>query len=295
MKKFKKLIAIFAFLIMSSSTLAGCLDKQPAIKNATIINVDDTYYVGDTIDFSNFILMITTEDGKTKTIPVTENMITLPDTNSEGEKNIVVNYQGKQYTVTINVQQKPSVLAGKLAQFLRDFQNSNGTTNVKISGIADIVAKYLNEEQQIDKNSFSVSLNKNQIADTDALLEALFTAITNGVFNASFEVESNNILHKTELVAKLDVVKALTKAYTNIQTFNFNNYLFDKAFPNGTSDIVNPLVDEIVNKFDVSFVGKSKLRTLFTSVVNTLKQGQFVDILQNTQEIWIMLLQCLKI
>ena len=102
MKKdlFKKITAGLA--VTASLGMVGCFEDN--VKSYEFKNYDNTYTTEETFSVHGIILKLELESGKLKDVNVTPDMIKeMPDMTTVGEKNIVVVYQGKEYSFTITV------------------------------------------------------------------------------------------------------------------------------------------------------------------------------------------------
>ncbi|MGN1227221.1 MAG: bacterial Ig-like domain-containing protein, partial [Christensenellales bacterium] len=89
-------------------TLTSCFDNPDGVKSVVIENGKTEMFIDETYDYSNLTLNITKNNGETEIVNVTEDMIvSKPDFSTVGKKYIVIQYEGKEYRLTVNVVENP--------------------------------------------------------------------------------------------------------------------------------------------------------------------------------------------
>lgn len=104
MKSLKKsIMAVIAiFLLVVSVVTVGCNDKpQEGIKIYT--NFKSTYIIGDELDLTDGKIEYTDENGKKTIVAITSDMITSFSTDSLGQREMIVTYNGNTITYQYNV------------------------------------------------------------------------------------------------------------------------------------------------------------------------------------------------
>lgn len=102
----KKLIKLFSLVLAGSLLFFSCGEKEPE-KKVVLESIEATltetnYFVGDEVAADDVSVLASYDDGSTKAISVTEDMLSY-DTSSAGEVDLTVTYEDKTSVVTINV------------------------------------------------------------------------------------------------------------------------------------------------------------------------------------------------
>lgn len=112
-KMFKKVLPMLLFVVFIPCfmfTAYGCGNK---ITNIKLTCTNNSYYVGDVLKPEDFTIVITYKDKTTENIVVTNNMLPngLPTLNNEGNFEVKVNYDNKEYTITVNATKPASIIS----------------------------------------------------------------------------------------------------------------------------------------------------------------------------------------
>ncbi len=81
------------------------VDKEVDEIEVKTMPVKTEYVVGETLDLTGGVLLVTYEDGSTGEVPMTDPGVTFtaPNMNTPGRKNVTLNYGGARVRVTVNV------------------------------------------------------------------------------------------------------------------------------------------------------------------------------------------------
>ena len=105
MKKFGTLfisLALVLVMVPVAAIFAGCgKEKEAKIKIFTEFKTE--YYVGEALDVSTGVIEYINEEGKSKYVPLTNQMIAGFSTETAGTKNMVITYEDAQLVVSYTV------------------------------------------------------------------------------------------------------------------------------------------------------------------------------------------------
>lgn len=115
MKKFVKAMLVVAVMLVFSLPLllSGCAKGN--LEDLKIhTNFKTEYFVGESLDVTNGKLLYTNKEGKETVVSVQENMITSFSTTTEGEREMVITYNGLTLTISYSVTKLYDVTVGDL-------------------------------------------------------------------------------------------------------------------------------------------------------------------------------------
>ena len=103
-KNLFKVLTAFALVICSTFALTGCFGGEAKITAIDLAQSFKTQYeIGETLDVSNGIIKVTYEDDTQKDVVVTESMVSGFNTQTAGQKTMVVTYKDSTKTVSYTV------------------------------------------------------------------------------------------------------------------------------------------------------------------------------------------------
>jgi len=130
-----------AGLVMASSLgFVACTPDKDDDYEYNFLNYDSTYAVNEDFSLAGAKLKITNEDGTEKEITITDDMIkSMPDMTTTGQKTVTIVYDGKEFTLTIEVL-APNVLGYQFSGYLPiyDINDQFDITNLKLNIDFDI-------------------------------------------------------------------------------------------------------------------------------------------------------------
>ena len=250
-------------------------DPSTIVSSYEIVNFDNTYYVGESVNLNQAVLKLTMGNGSVLEFPISSSMVTLPDMSTPGEKTIKITYNGKTYEFKITVTQKPDILQ-HVNNFLNHFKNSDGVNKVTISSSMDLDTAFLNEKEHINEELINTTLTKQDLTQMDEIVEGIYSVVSNGIFEASLNIDANDVLNSTDWKTKLNAVKAITKIYENAKNYDLVTYVLKKAFPEaGNVNYSTYIANNIADSMSLNLTGKSKLKQLLDTAFNDLRAYEF--------------------
>lgn len=143
MKKFISFISAIMLVITFGVVLSACGEKPVsiAVKDGTL---DTELYVGESLDTSKLVLLVTYDNDKVKEVKYVDNsdeiQISNLDTQTAGQKEITITYNKLETTVTITVEEgthipviEYEVQSFSLPTFITDFESNSQAFNLKNS------------------------------------------------------------------------------------------------------------------------------------------------------------------
>lgn len=287
MRKSVKKIASLFFVLLMSITLAGC--SLTSKKDKSTIEVDnyvEKYYVNQYFLVSGTKLVVKNSKNKIlEEIVVTKEMIKeMPDMTTTGEKEIVIVYEGKEYSYKIVVEDRPvDELVNKLSDFLAQYENKNDY-KMETSYEINLDANYFGDT--INVNDSQVMILFGQLFAGDDLTNEAYHALFNSIINGSFDLENDDVIDSNNFQTRLDLIRILEKVKNELSDFDYKTYVFEKAF--GADDLKNieNVVEQISNMFVInSPVGKSSIRTIVSKYYYKLKAFEYFDVVDAVKEL----------
>ena len=102
-------LTVMAIIMFALSLVAGCslINQESPVKEIKIKDgtVNTEYTLNETIDYSKIVLVVTKEDGTSAEVKLTDKGVeyNVIDTAVAGEKTLTVKYEGKEYSVSIEI------------------------------------------------------------------------------------------------------------------------------------------------------------------------------------------------
>ena len=273
MKKWIKNVMAGAVVLSSSLGLAGCglFNDEPSKEGYVFKNYEDTYYVNEPFSIVGTKLRITDKKGNTKEIVVTEEMVKhAPDMSTPGEKVVIIEYNGVEYTFTITIENRTNEqLLAKLQNFLRRYESDKDSL-IEAGIITNLQAKYLDEVANIDEQEAITLLS--QMFDNDKLLNAGYNSLFDAIVQGSFDLDESYIVSSNDLKAKLDTLKVLQSAKQSISDFDMRTYLIDLILPKTDAYYINNISDYISEVCQIKSVsGKMSINNVISTYCYKLK------------------------
>lgn len=280
MKKWMKKVVAGAVVLSSSMGLAGCgiFKDAPSQEGYVFKGYEDTYYVNDVFSIIGTKLRITDKNGNTEEISVTENMIkSMPDMTSAGEKTVVIEYKGVEYTFTITIENRTNEqLLAKLRSFLRRYE-SNKDSLIEAGIVTNLQAKYLDEVANINEQEAITLLS--QMFDNDKLLDTGYNALFDAIVQGSFDLDESYIVSSNELKAKLDTLKVLENAKETMSNFDMRTYLIDLILPRTDAYYIDSVAGYINEACQIkSATGKMAINNVISIYYYKLKNFESFEI-----------------
>ena len=282
MNSWIKKIVVGATVLTASVGLAACTkkdnNKKPEETSYTFVNYEDTYTVNQPFSIVGTVLKITTSDGKTIDVTVTEDMIkSAPDMTKIGEQSVIIAYNGKEYEFKITVEQYiDESLISKLKEFLSKYESGKDSLiDIKVS--ANLVAKYLDQVATVDKEA-SVELI-NTMFNKDALANALYNAVFDGLVEGSFDLNEDFIIDSAELKARLDAIKVFESVKSSVEVFDYKTYAVQKVLPETESEEIAAAISYLCDMFAIeSTQGHTEIEKLIHENYNKIRNLEKVDV-----------------
>lgn len=140
-KKFRKILLLLMLIMIVPFVMTSyaCKDK---VKDIQLVSVSEEYNVGDILKPEDFSIIITYTNKKVETIKVTSDMLVteLPELNEEGSVTIAVEYDKKQYNVTITIVNPKKIRDVELTDYKVNYETYD---EFKANG--NLVIKYVDE------------------------------------------------------------------------------------------------------------------------------------------------------
>ena len=292
----KQITALALTTVMAGTTLSGCFGgSDPVYEFVGVVGYTEEYDVGDQFSYAGIKLKFK-EQGKNnyKLVDVTEEMIkAMPDLSTSGEKEIVIKYNGKEYsfTITVNAQTGEEEGGQELTQrFLEYLQNyQNGSIN-KILGSynVNLDTKFLNENALVDESG-NFEFNKSELSllattDQQKFAKTIYEAITDSLVKSGFNIEEESSKYNVNLES---VMQSLNERLINKTV---QDELFYALFPQGIDAFCMDIVSNISNVLGISSTAvKLTLQQKVKEVVVSLYNGDFETANQSINYIFGML------
>lgn len=285
-KSIKKIYSMFIVVVMAV-TLVGCNISFGKDKDKyEFKNYVEEYYVNQFFIVNGTKLEIEDKDGKKREIYITKEMIKkMPDMTTPGEKEIIVVYDGNEYSYKITVEnRKPDELAEKLNDFLTKYEN-DGASNMEVNYALELVANYFGEEIDIDDEQAMILFS--QLFAEDDLAGAAYDSLFDAIVKESFGLTEEDILNSNELKAKLDLLKTLNEIKESLNEFNFKEYAFEKLFGENDEYNIDIIKDYICAMFEVnSIFGKYGVRSVVSKYYYKVKNFEEFEIKEAARELF---------
>ena len=192
MKRLKILICFLLVLAMAGTVVACGGDKTKDEKTVSTISVTDTaaeYFVGDA--FSGGTLKVSYSDGTEENVTITSDMLSGFDTQTPGEKQVTVTYEGKSATFTITVKEVVKVPVEENFDVDASFTDSeNWMGMTEQNPVMDTENGFLTFRE---KSNGSVAYAAKGMSTGTAELKLKLTVSSDTTATISFSNQSNNI------------------------------------------------------------------------------------------------------
>lgn len=287
MKKWIKKVITGTIILSSSIGFVGCglFNSNSKEEGYVFKNYEEKYYVNDNFSIVGTKLLITDSKGDTEEISVTADMIKhMPDMSTPGEKTVVIEYNGVEYSFTIMIESRTNEqLMAKLKKFLKDYENASNTS-IETRLKTNLIAKYLGDEANIDEQE-KMKLIGEMFKD-DALLNVLYNSAVNGVVDASFNLDENLIVNSDEYKAKLDTLKVFETIKSDIQNFDLRTYLIDLMLQHEDIYYINTASDYINTVCEIkSVTGKKAIKDIVNTYYFKLKNFESFELVDAYTEL----------
>lgn len=171
MKKFTKILMVIALCFISVLGLAACNDiriTSGVVKSGTLVT---TVVKGEKVDTSNVVVVLTYKDGSQKEVKAEDLAFSDVDTDTVGEKNLVINAIKYNYSFTVKIkvvatEADVNTILSMESLLLRDF-NTNRQSTSEVEAFKDQSGKILVGQQ----NNFHFRLNVTGIGPDGELVE----------------------------------------------------------------------------------------------------------------------------
>lgn len=283
--KIFKTLLIAGLVTTASMGLAGC-GKPVEVVDYEFKNCEIEYEVGDTFSIVGMKLNLEMSDGSTKEVTVTQDMIKqMPDMSTAGNKQLVIVYDGKEYTLTIRVvtpevSAEQQAMIAQLQDFLTRYNAQNKIGDVASKLDVDFVANYLGETAEYKNTVYDVALDEVTITDaTNGGASPFYKALINGIVNSSLNVTPDEIIDTQNKLSQLNLLQTLTNTVSNLGSIDYYDYLIDQVLVESDSYYINKISTGLQQYFDItSRKGISEIDDIVTVNFMKIKDKQEIDI-----------------
>jgi len=253
-------------------------EPEVTIVSYEFVNKTTSFNYGEKFRYDGLKLKLTMSDDTVKTINVTESMIVKPDMSSVGEKVVIVNYLGEQYTYTIEVIRS---IKNFLEEFLAVYVANGGANDASIKLLTDIESILLNEQGNLKSEFEKFEFSKEEI--NDDFIDLIYSSITDGLFFESLNMKDFEI-NQESVKATIDLFETIKRIFDNTKNFNVINYVFDKVAPNGTEEYVKELTNVSAEALNLSASGTVKLNVYYTLIIQDLREKNEFNFIENVKK-----------
>ncbi|MFQ6724397.1 MAG: bacterial Ig-like domain-containing protein, partial [Clostridia bacterium] len=241
-------------------------------------NYEETYYVNEDFTISGTKLRITDKNGKTKEVEITKDMIKqMPDMTTAGEKMVVVEYEGVEYSFVITIENRTNEqLLAKLQTFLRRYESNNDSL-ISADIKTNLIAKYLKNDVNINEQETIELLSI--MFDNDMLANTLYNTLFDALVEGSFDLDDSFVVNSNELKAKLDTLKVLENAKQSISNFDIRTYAIDLILPRTDAYYIGVISDYINQLCQInSLTGKMAVNNVVSTYYYKLKNFEHFEL-----------------
>ena len=286
MKKgiFKGLV-IAGLVATAPMAFSGC-GKKPTISEYEVSGHTTIYYLNESFSIVGTTLKLIMSDGSVKEVTVTAEMIkSMPDMSTEGTKEIVIVYEGKEYVYTIQVAKRiltKEEKVAKLKEALTRYLISNKTDGITAKYNLDMVARYLQDTAQYDNVTDSIVLDDATVAEIKELKPA-YDKLLKLLLQSSLNVEKDDVLDGEDIKTKLNVLNTFANLTSDINTpekalNTIYDYINKNIFYEADYKYVNSLTDELCSLFAItSDQGKTEIKYIVTDLFSNFRNKQQPD------------------
>lgn len=302
MKKLKGVALVLA-TVLTAGTVAGCGKKpqtpqepqQPSVEweYKGITGYKTIYEVGEQFSLNGTVITLKEKNGtQTQTITITNNMLKeMPDLSTEGDKNIVVIYNGKEYTYTINVVDTKKQIVQRFLKYLQKYQ-SGDISSADISTTANLVARFLDKTQNINTTQSGtlskdeINSNSNLTQDQKELAKTLFTAITDALAKSGLDVTKSQI--GTEQI-EVNVEKLISALVNSTSSISLEDKLFYAMFPQGITEFSKTIANQISDQIGIiNLNSKEYIGNIVKKIIIAFKEADYSELTRQLDEFFML-------
>ena len=134
--KIIKTLTIAGLTLTSSLALSGC--GKVTVESFSFVGHDEVYEVNDSFNVIGLKLRLKMSDGLTREITVTDDMVKqLPDMTTAGEKTLIIEYDGKEYSLSFFVVEEGTLPEGPIQEYVEVYS---------IVGVSGLKTEYMKGE-----------------------------------------------------------------------------------------------------------------------------------------------------
>lgn len=280
-----KSLVIASLVATAPMAFSGCR-KKPTISEYEISGHTTIYYLNESFNLVGTTLKLIMSDGSVKEVTVTAEMIkSMPDMSTEGTKEIVIVYEGKEYVYTIQVAKRiltKEEKVAKLKEALTKYLIANKTDGITAKYNLDLVARYLQDTAQYDNVADSIVLDDATIAEIKELKPA-YDKLLKLLLQSSLNVEKSEVLDGEDIKTRLNILNTFANLTSDINNpekaiNTIYDYINKNIFYEADYKYVNALTDEICYLFAITAdQGKTEIKYIVTDVFSNFRNKQQPD------------------
>lgn len=277
MKSIKLKIILLVLLISNLFLICACDGgKSAEISTFAFKNIKTEYVTGESFDLQGGSIEFTYSNDSKITVSLKSSMIkSLPDMTTAGKKTIVIIYEGKEYSFTINValsdEDLKNAMVEKLQTFLDDYRSAGGSVQLSSSAVVNIAAYFLDNEETINQILYDYDFDIPQELSQEQLFDEIYNIIIDAVINNSFDIDLSEIISAENFQAKFDYANAFYEMLNGISQAQFYTYLEDNDY----IDVVNQNFCEMLKVNDND--GILEMREIISALLQNILSNNTVD------------------